>query len=95
MPKRKSVPVVVTKKDIDMRWRSLLFVVIWGLVILLLMFPDLCGQLSICGKSSLPLVILLGIAGAVVAISDKRLVKRKAREKFLGHSQESDNNHSS
>ncbi len=64
-----------------MRWRSVLFVVIWVAAILLLVFPSLCPM---CGQSTVPVVIVLGMIGTVVAMSDARQVKRMARERLLG-----------
>jgi hypothetical protein len=67
-----------------MRWRSVLFVLIWVGVILLLMFPTACQGLAICGRSLVPLVILLGIVGVALALSDAAQVRRKARAKLFG-----------
>lgn len=67
-----------------MRWRSAVFVLLWIAAVLLLMFPRLCGGVAICSKSSVPLVLLLGLVGAVVAVSDAAEVRRKARAQILG-----------
>lgn len=63
---------------------SVLFVLIWISVIFLLMFPTACQGLAVCGRSSVPLVILLGIVGVVLALSDAAQVRRKARKKLFG-----------
>jgi hypothetical protein len=67
-----------------MRWRSALFVLVWISVILLLMFPTACRALFICRQSSVPLVILLGVFGALLAVSDMVQVRREARAKLFG-----------
>ena len=67
-----------------MRWRSAVFVLLWAAAVLLLMFPTLCGGLSICSGSSVPLVLLLGVVGAAVALSDAAEVRRQARARMLG-----------
>jgi uncharacterized membrane protein (DUF485 family) len=67
-----------------MRWRSVLFVLIWVIFILLLMFPTACQGWAICGRSSVPLAILLGIVGMALALSDAAQVRRKARAKLFG-----------
>lgn len=74
----------VNKKAGVINLRSAVFVLLWLLAILLLMFPKLCGGFSICSKSAVPLVLILGVAGAVVAISDAAEVRRLARVRLLG-----------
>lgn len=67
-----------------MNWRNLIFIALWITVVILLLFPTICTQWSICEKSTVPLVILLGIVGAVLALSDAVRVRRAARENLFG-----------
>lgn len=71
-----------------MTWRNLIFVALWVAVVALLLFPKACSQWTICEKSSVPLVILLGIIGAAVALSDAVRVRRAARGNLFGTAKE-------
>jgi hypothetical protein len=70
-----------------MKWRSALFGLIWAIVVLLLLFPTLCQNLTICARSSTPLAIILGIVGAGLAVSDAVRVRREARERLFRDAQ--------
>lgn len=67
-------------KENSVSWRSLLCILIWAVEILLLMYPRICEGFAICSPTVVPLVIVLGTIGTVLALSDATLVRKKAKE---------------
>lgn len=71
-----------------MTWRNFIAIAIWVIGMVLLLFQQACSQWAICEKSSVPLVILLGIIGAAVALSDAVRIRRAARKNLFGTAKE-------
>lgn len=67
-----------------MRWRGLLIFAIWIVELLLLMYPSLCGNSTLCDPSPIPLLVSLGILGMALTLYDARRVRREARNKLFG-----------
>jgi hypothetical protein len=63
-------------------WRSAIVLIIWISEIVLLTFPNICNSVSICANYPVKLIIILGIIASVIALSDAKLIKNKAREWF-------------
>ena len=67
-----------------MIWRQVVSKLIWVAVMLILFFPELCAGWVVCSKSPLPLVLMLGVAGAIFGLWDRKVITRRAREKIFG-----------
>ena len=67
-----------------MRWRSLLFLLLWVIVVLVLLFPSICGDSLTCSTLRIPVVVALGIVAVCLVAFDAREVRRQAREKLRG-----------
>lgn len=73
-----------------MKWKQWAIYALWVSGVLLLMFPQLCEGFSVCKKSPIPLVLIIGVIAGILILSDAKNIKKEALENMTKHLEDAD-----
>ncbi len=63
-----------------MKLKQIVIILLWISGVLLAMFPELCGGLSVCKKSPFTLIVIIGVIGSILILSDAKIIRKKVLE---------------
>lgn len=73
-----------------MKWKQLAIAVLWISGVLLAMFPEVCVDLGACNKSPFTLILIIGVIGGILILSDAKKIKKEVLENMDKHLKDSD-----